>query len=148
MMAPHAPSIIPVHSADQMALAYALRRRVFVEEQGIDERLERDEDDLHALHVLAMDGDQVVGCGRSVRSGEWIKIGRMAVLAERRGQGIGRAVLDYLLEAGRQQGAKAAYLHAQVTAEGFYLKRGFRPVGGLFEEAGIQHRRMELALCS
>ncbi|HEV3111282.1 MAG TPA: GNAT family N-acetyltransferase [Candidatus Binataceae bacterium] len=145
-MAPAAVEIVPVRNADQMALAYAIRRRVFIEEQGIDENLERDDDDLRAIHVLAVRGAQAVGCGRMVTSEAGAKIGRMAVLPKCRGRGIGRMVLDYLVSAARQHGVKLAYLHAQVPVEGFYLKRGFHPVGGVFEEAGIPHRKMELPL--
>ena len=145
-MAPAAAAIVPVRSAAQIALAYAIRRRVFIEEQQIDETLERDVDDLRAIHVLAMHGAQPVGCGRMVESAAGAKIGRMAVLPEYRGRGIGRQVLDYLVVAARERGARLAYLHAQVPVEGFYLKYGFRPVGEVFEEAGIPHRRMELPL--
>lgn len=145
-MAPAAAVIVPVRSAAQIVLAYAIRRRVFIEEQRIDETLERDVDDLCAIHVLAMRDAQAVGCGRMIESAAGAKIGRMAVLPEYRGRGIGRQVLDYLVAAARERGARLAYLHAQVPVEGFYLKYGFRPVGGVFEEAGIPHRRMELAL--
>ncbi|HXR37117.1 MAG TPA: GNAT family N-acetyltransferase [Candidatus Binataceae bacterium] len=145
-MAPAAAAIVPVRSAAQIALAYAIRRRVFIEEQQIDETLERDVDDLRAIHVLAMHDAQPVGCGRMVESAAGAKIGRMAVLPEYRGSGIGRQVLDCLVAAARERGARLAYLHAQVPVEGFYLKYGFRPVGEVFEEAGIPHRRMELAL--
>jgi predicted GNAT family N-acyltransferase len=70
----------------------------------------------------------------------------MAVLKERRGEGIGRAVLDYLIDAARRRGFGTAVLHAQLHAEGFYLKSGFQPVGDVFEEAGIPHREMTRAL--
>ena len=145
-MAPAAAAIVPVLTAQQMAAAYSIRRRVFIEEQGIDETIEHDIDDLSAIHVLALRGAQPVGCGRMVESAAGAKIGRMAVLPECRGGGIGRQVLDYLVAAARRRGARLAYLHAQVPVEGFYLKRGFRPVGEVFEEAGIPHRRMELPL--
>ncbi len=145
-MTPAATAIVPVRSAAQIALAYAIRRRVFIDEQRIDEAIERDVDDLRAIHVLAMLEAQAVGCGRMVESAAGAKIGRMAVVPEYRGRGIGRAVLDYLVAAARGRGARLAYLHAQVPVEGFYLKYGFRPVGEVFEEAGIAHRRMELAL--
>jgi len=145
-MAPAAAEIVPVRSADQMATAYAIRRRVFIEEQGIDEALERDADDLRAIHVLALRDGQAVGCGRMMLSAAGAKIGRMAVLPDLRGHGIGRMVLDYLVAAARQYGARLAYLHAQVPVEGFYLKGGFRPVGDVFEEAGIPHRKMVLPL--
>ncbi len=145
-MAPAAVEIVPVRTAEQMAAAYAIRRRVFIEEQRIDENLERDFDDLRALHVLAMRGGQAVGCGRMMLSISGAKIGRMAVLPEYRGRGIGRLLLDHLVSAARQIGARLAYLHAQVPVEGFYLRYGFAPAGGIFEEAGIPHRKMKLAL--
>jgi predicted GNAT family N-acyltransferase len=144
-MAPAASVIVPVRSADQMARAYAIRRRVFIEEQRIDADLERDIDDMSAIHVLALDGEQAVGCGRMVYSHKGAKIGRMAVLPDWRGHGIGRLVLDYLVAAAREAGAHRIYLHAQVPVEGFYLKCGFDPIGEVFEEAGIPHRLMELA---
>lgn len=145
-MAPAAVEIVPVRTAEQMAAAYTIRRRVFIEEQGIDENLERDFDDLRALHVVAIENDQAVGCGRMMLSAVGAKIGRMAVLRSHRGRGIGRIVLDYLVSVARQSGAKLAYLHAQVPVEGFYLKYGFQPIGDIFEEAGIPHRKMVLPL--
>jgi predicted GNAT family N-acyltransferase len=145
-MAPAAVEIAPVRTADQMAAAYAIRRRVFIEEQRIDPDLERDHYDLSALHVLALDNGQAVGCGRVVLTAAGAKIGRMAVLQDQRGRGIGRMVLDQLVAMARRNGAKLAYLHAQVPVEGFYLKSGFRPSGPVFQEAGIPHRRMDLPL--
>ncbi len=144
-MAP-AVEIVPVRSADQMAAAYAIRRRVFIEEQSIDQNLERDHYDLSALHVLALQDGHPAGCGRMVLTAAGAKIGRMAVLPEHRGRGLGRMVLDHLIALARRNGAVLAYLHAQVAVEGFYLKRGFQPVGEVFEEAGIPHRKMLMAL--
>jgi predicted GNAT family N-acyltransferase len=72
-----------------------------------------------------------------------VKIGRMAVIHELRGTGIGAQILRFLIERARADGVRKAILHAQLTAEGFYLKEGFTPVGGVFDEAGIAHRLME-----
>jgi len=129
-----------------MQQAWALRRKVFIEEQHVPEAIEMDSDDGAATHVLALDGDVAVGCGRMVAHGDHVKIGRMAVLRERRGQGIGRRVLEYLMELARTQGFRRAVLHAQLTAEGFYLKNGYTPRGEVFEEAGIAHRLMDREL--
>jgi predicted GNAT family N-acyltransferase len=145
-MTPAGVEIVPIRDAEQMALAFEIRRRVFVEEQQIDEILERDQDDLSAIHVLALQDGQAVGCGRMKLSIVGAKIGRMAVIPQSRGRGIGRKVLDHLVAAARQYGAGLAYLHAQVPVEGFYLKYGFSPIGAVFEEAGIPHRKMELPL--
>jgi len=129
-----------------MEQAWALRRRVFIDEQKVPEEIELDADDARALHALALEGGRPVGCGRMLARGDYAKIGRMAVLAERRGAGIGRRVLQFLVERARQRGFRRAVLDAQLHAEGFYLKQGFTPVGEVFEEAGIMHRRMERAL--
>jgi predicted GNAT family N-acyltransferase len=72
-----------------------------------------------------------------------MKIGRMAVLQNRRGAGIGRRVLEFLMDAARRQGYRKAALDARLHAEGFYHKCGYIPKGEPFEEAGIMHRLME-----
>jgi predicted GNAT family N-acyltransferase len=147
MDAPPAISVIEIgHDRSRMEQAWALRRRVFIEEQRVPEEIELDADDAHAFHALALEGARPVGCGRMLEHGDYVKIGRMAVLAERRGAGIGRRVLQFLVEHARQRGFRRAVLDAQLHAEGFYLKQGFTPVGEVFEEAGIMHRRMERAL--
>src|SRR5208282_191634 len=138
--------VIEVRSPAAMEQAWALRRRVFIEEQLVPEALEMDDQDAVATHVLALDGDLVVGCGRMVADGDHVKIGRMAVARERRGEGIGRRVLEALMDLARQQGFRQAILHAQLTAEGFYLKQGYIPRGEVFEEAGIAHRLMDREL--
>lgn len=140
---PSAITVIEITAPAQMDQAWALRRLVFIEEQHVPEEIEMDEDDANAFHALALDRDLPVGCGRMIRHGDEVKIGRMAVLRERRGSGIGRKVLQFLMETARRQGCRKAILHAQITAEGFYLKNGYIPVGEIFEEAGIAHRRME-----
>jgi predicted GNAT family N-acyltransferase len=65
------------------------------------------------------------------------------VLHEFRKTGVGAHILRFLIDRARARGLRKAVLHAQLTAEGFYLKEGFNPVGDVFEEAGIAHRKME-----
>jgi predicted GNAT family N-acyltransferase len=126
--------------------AWEIRRRVFIEEQHVPEEIELDADDAHAFHALALERGNPVGCGRMVPRGEYVKIGRMAVLKNRRGEGIGRALLQFLMEHARRSGFRRAVLDAQAHAEAFYRKQGFIAVGEIFQEAGIAHRRMERAL--
>ena len=139
----HGLSIVAIETPEQMRAAHQIRRRVFIEEQHVPEEIELDEDDAHALHALATLDGKPVGCGRYVIHGvEEVKIGRMAVLAELRGAGIGREILKFLMRAARERAFRRAVLHAQLTAEGFYLRNGFAPVGDAFDEAGIPHRKM------
>ncbi|HKV56295.1 MAG TPA: GNAT family N-acetyltransferase [Candidatus Binataceae bacterium] len=135
-------TVVEVTERSQMEQAWTIRRAVFIEEQHVPEAIEMDADDAVAFHALALDGTTPVGCGRMVVHGDHVKIGRMAVLRARRGEGIGRQVLEFLMERARQRGFHRAVLHAQLTAEGFYLKQGYHPEGDVFEEAGIAHRQM------
>jgi len=140
-------TVVEVTAPAQMREAHAIRRRVFIEEQHVPEEIELDDDDAHAFHALATLDGRTVGCGRYVAHGQdEIKIGRMAVVKELRGSGIGRDILNFLMAAARERGFTRAVLHAQLSAEGFYLRNGYAPLGGVFDEAGIPHRKMECAL--
>jgi predicted GNAT family N-acyltransferase len=138
--------IVPIESTEQMKHAHDIRRRVFIEEQHVPEEIEMDDDDAHAFHALAILDGTPVGCGRFVAHGNEVKIGRMAVLPNLRTRGIGREILLFLMRIARERGYRHAILHAQMTAEGFYLKNGYTPIGEVFEEAGIAHRKMERVL--
>jgi predicted GNAT family N-acyltransferase len=90
--------------------------------------------------VLASDGDgSPIGTGRLLPDGH---IGRMAVLADWRGKGVGRALLERLLEEAAGLGMRRLALHAQTQAAGFYRRFGFVEEGPEFMEAGIPHRTM------
>jgi predicted GNAT family N-acyltransferase len=121
-----------------------VREQVFVEEQGVPRELEWDGEDEGAVHILALtEAGQAVGCARLLPSGQ---IGRMAVLEEWRGTGLGRRLLEASIEAATADGHRLAFLHAQTYAADFYRKAGFRETGDPFEEAGIPHIGMELLL--
>lgn len=130
----------PAVDADDLAAAFAVRTRVFVDEQGVPAELERDALDALCRHVLAVDATgQAVGAGRIAPDG---RIGRLAVRADRRGRGIGDAMLRALLAAARDAGLRSTYLHAQLQAMALYARAGFVAEGPCFEEAGIAHRTM------
>ena len=123
--------------------AFEIRRRVFLMEQNVPQDEEFDEDDKKALHVLAVVDGKAVATGRLVFREEYARVGRMAVLAEHRTHGIGRAILQELVHAATERGVRRIVLHAQVHAIGFYQAFGFQASGEVFEEAGIPHRVME-----
>ena len=120
----------------------SIRRRVFVEEQGVPPELEWDGCDEYAFHVLAFSNGQALATGRLLPYGH---LGRMAVLRELRGRGIGSQVLQTLLALATREQIEPIFLHAQLSALTFYMKHGFRTCGEVFGEAGIAHIRMELA---
>lgn len=115
----------------------AIRTRVFVEEQRVPEELEWDYEDEHGYHVMALTADGTpIGTGRLLRDGH---IGRMAVLKEWRGKGVGSALLKFLLVIAYKMGFDEVKLHAQTHAVAFYARHGFMVEGGEFMEAGIPH---------
>src|SRR5574337_69900 len=129
---------------DQRAALLDLRDKVFIQEQGVPEARERDGLDVDCWHVLARDdAGEPIGCGRLAPTH---RIGRMAVLPGWRGQGVGVALLRELLGRARAQGWSEVALDAQVSAIGFYERAGFVAYGEEFEDAGLPHRAMRLAL--
>lgn len=122
----------------------AVRDPVFVVEQQVPVGLERDALDAQCTHVLAFDAEnRPIGTGRLTPQHT---IGRMAVLAEWRGRGVGDALLVRLIALAKAKAWQEVSLHAQVSAIGFYRKHGFTPFGPVYEEAGILHQSMSLSL--
>lgn len=122
----------------------AVREPVFVIEQQVPVEEEWDELDPLCLHVIARDAAQrPIGTGRLTPER---KIGRMAVLAEWRGLGVGAALLEVLIDAARNRGWPEVTLHAQTHALPFYAAQGFEAFGDEFMEAGIPHRKMRKRL--
>lgn len=120
--------------------AQPIRETVFVQEQKVPAELELDEFDAASLHAVARGpAGEAIGTGRLLADGH---IGRMAVLAAWRGKGVGRALLETLMDEARQRGLSRLVLNAQTEATGFYERFGFVADGGIFMDAGIPHVRM------
>jgi predicted GNAT family N-acyltransferase len=143
---PGAIAVREITRPEERDQAFAIRRRVFQDEQGVPADEEFDADDERAVHVLADMNGIPVGTGRIVFQPGYAKIGRMAVLKEYRRHGVGRAILIDLSRIAAERGVTRLVLHAQVHAIPFYEALGFRVVGGEFAEAGIPHRRMEVQI--
>jgi predicted GNAT family N-acyltransferase len=125
---------------DEVAAALALRHRVFCEEQGVPEELERDEHDATALHLVAVDGSgAVVATCRLVRRGSATVLGRMAVERSHRGRGVGARLLEAAHAEAAAAGAREVELHAQIEVREFYARAGYVAEGEEFQEAGIAH---------
>ena len=125
----------------------ALRRAVFIDEQGISEADEFDDLDAHALHLLACAQGVPVGTARLLFTGDLGKIGRVCVLRDWRGHGLGAALILAGLDQFRARpGLRRARLSAQTAALGFYEKLGFVAHGPVYDDAGIPHRDMDLTL--
>ncbi|OYY93980.1 MAG: hypothetical protein B7Y41_08570 [Hydrogenophilales bacterium 28-61-23] len=128
---------------DEAAIA-EIRRKVFIEEQGVPEALEWEKMDPVCHWFVALSPERkLIGI---VRLTDAARIGRMAVLPDWRLRGVGRALLDAALHAAFALGFGQVRLSAQTHAIPFYARRGFIAEGPEYLDAGIPHRSMTLTL--
>jgi predicted GNAT family N-acyltransferase len=137
-------SVQKVSGEQQLSQVLALRKAVFVDEQGVPASLEYTGDET-AHHFLATDSGRPCGTARWRKTAGGFKLERFAVLPEYRRKGVGAALLTAVL-ADLPDDPVPVYLNAQLTAVPFYERYGFKRVGELFEEAGLQHQKMERAV--
>ena len=131
---------------EDMADVLEVRRVVFIVGQDVPEHEERDGKDDEAIHLIAHDDGKAVGTARILLLDGVGKIGRVAVLDEQRGRGLGKEIMLAALAELRREGVGRAKLAAQTHAVGFYEALGFVAEGPEFMDAGIPHRNMLLDL--
>ncbi|MFJ9148946.1 GNAT family N-acetyltransferase [Streptomyces sp. NPDC102270] len=156
-MSSHAYAVRVAEDPADREACFAVRKVVFVGEQGVPEDIEYDAYDAVAVHVLAVREDGVpLGTGRLLfgeaaagKTGGDASVGslgRLAVTREARGLGVGAALVRAVEEAARARGLIAVDLHAQTHALGFYERLGYVAYGPEFPDAGIPHRAMRRVL--
>lgn len=129
------------------AHARAVRRGVFVEEQGFSAIGEFDDVDRTSLHVVGFEEGVPVCTGRMFEETPGVKhVGRVAVLSRKRGSGLGLAMMELFAEKAREQGAKKIVLSAQADKEGFYERAGYVSTGKKTLDEGVPHVEMMLEL--
>lgn len=136
-----------VDGDEELEAALAVRRAVFVEEQGVPEHRELDGRDDTATHYIAYDGDRAVGAARRREYDDSrAKVERVAVRESERGRGIGRALMDAVEADAAEADYDEVILHAQVPVVSFYEDLGYEVTSEEFEDAGIPHREMRKPL--
>jgi len=123
--------------------AFTIRQRVFVDEQHVSEDLEFDGLDDDAVHFIMYSHKKPIGCARLRIYEDTVKLERVAVLKEYRGNGCGTQIMEYLFTYCRQKNLHHLTLHSQTYVSGFYEKLGFIKKGNTFFEAGLEHIAME-----
>ncbi|KAB1188204.1 MULTISPECIES: GNAT family N-acetyltransferase [Haloferax] len=130
--------------------AFAVRKAVFVDEQGVDEEIEWDEfdePDADAVHFVAYQDDEAIGAARLREYEPGVgKVERVAVLESARGAGWGRRLMETLESEAGTRGFDTLVLHGQTSAEGFYHGLDYETTSDVFDEAGIPHVKMEKSL--
>jgi predicted GNAT family N-acyltransferase len=142
----------PVTTFAEREAVFAIRMTVFVEEQAVPPEEELDAYDVSAAHFLArLSTDPrtsgIIGTARLLDKGHGVgKIGRVAVLREHRGQGVGALLMRRVEQAARANGYTELILEAQTHALPFYEKLGYVAEGDIFLDCNIEHRLMRKPL--
>ena len=129
-----------VANAKEMDIVRDIRHRVFIMEQNVPQHVEVDQFEESARYLLATLDGHFAGTARWRKTTKGIKLERFAVLKENRTYGVGRALVEFMLE--KVINEAVVYLHAQDHVIIFYKKFGFQPVGDYFYEGGISHQEM------
>ena len=135
-----------VQTPEEFDCCVAIRTTVFVEEQEVPLELEMDEYDAIATHFLLRDGETPLATARLLDKHGLAKIGRVAVLKEARGQGLGLLLMSAVIEEARLRGFTESVLDAQTYAVPFYARLGYVAEGEEFDDAGIPHFLMRRKL--
>lgn len=140
-------SVLPITNPADLETAFAIRRQVFVDEQHVSPEEEYDEFEPTSTHFLVRVDGVPAGTSRWRRTSGGVKLERFAVLPEFRGRGVGKALVQTVLDdvfSQQPEPIERIYLNAQLKAMPLYASFGFVAVGPMFEEAGIQHYKMVL----
>ena len=135
-------------TAEEIAACLAVRRRVFIEEQGVPEHDELDDLDHVARHFIATPekaspAHGAIGTARLVFLDDGTaKIQRVAVLKEQRKRGVGAALMFALEGEAARARCTTVILGSQLHALKFYERLGYDAYGDVFLDAGIEHRMM------
>ena len=129
---------------DEYELLTMIREKVFIEEQEVTSQLEWDGMDKDAIHFLAFKDKKGVGCARAFVIQNRMQLGRMAVLREYRGEGIGSALIETAMTLAKLNQLSGIYISARCHAIDFYKKFGFEVTSDIYLDAEIPHRDMKL----
>ncbi len=136
------PTCRKTQTPEEREEAFAIRRTVFIDEQGVPEDIEYDEFEDSAIHFICHVDGKPVGAGRLSILDHKLKVERIAILKEYRSQGLGKLIVGTVLKECSRYPGKLIGGHAQLIAREFYEELGFRAIGEVFDEAGIPHIEM------
>ena len=121
-----------------------IREKVFIEEQKVTPQLEWDGMDEEAIHFLVYKDEKAIGCARAIVIENYMQLGRMAVLKEYRGEGIGNNLIEKAVITAKLNQLSSIHISAQCHAIDFYKKFGFKVISDIYLDAEIPHRDMRL----
>lgn len=138
-------------SATSLAEHFAIRRRIFVQEQQLFAADDRDDHDLEpgVVHVVGLVGGTICGTVRLYPLGGDAAVwqgDRLAVLRPQRHLGLASPLVRFAVGTAGNLGGREMLAHVQRDNVGFFEKLGWSRVGELEVYVGMPHQRMVTAL--
>ena len=121
--------------------AKLIREQVFIQEQQIAVEDEWDAEDAVSVHFVVYDQDQPIATARLLKNNS---VGRVAVLKSHRGLGIGKLLMQQIIQQAKHEQREFLKLSSQVHAIQFYAGLGFNVEGEQYLDCGIPHIEMRL----
>jgi predicted GNAT family N-acyltransferase len=134
--------VLIINSKQQLEDAFAIRKKVFVEEQQVPEEEEIDHLESEATHFILHCDGKPAGAGRFRMVDDYGKIERICILKEFRGNGSGQAIMERIQAYAKEKNVQTLKLNAQTQAIPFYDKLGYEVISEEFLDAGIPHKTM------
>lgn len=132
------------HGSPEFDSAVALRDRVLRRPLGLRFTAQQLAAESTCVHVAGVLNERfVAACVIAPVEDGCFKIRQVAVDFDFQRMGLGRQLMEFVHHHVDAMGGTKVFCHARDVAVPFYLKLGYRTVGGYFEEVSIQHIRME-----
>lgn len=131
-----------VKNKNDLKQVYKIREIVFIKEQKVPKIREIDEFEKIAKHFLVFYKNKPIGCARVRFIGKKAKLERIALFKKYRSKGLGKIIMNYLIDYCKRMKVEEIILHSQYYIRDFYKKCGFKPRGKMFMDAGIRHIEM------
>lgn len=129
---------------EEVLKCFEIREDIFLEEQKIFQASDRDDHDRNAIHIVAVQGEEIVGTVRVYQEGEGIWYGgRLAVLQAHRGRVVGKLLVRKAVEVVKGRNARRFYAYIQDKNVLFFKRLGWIPLGEI-RKYGLPHQLMEL----
>ncbi len=140
------------HSArthDELAQALAIRREVFVREQGMFRNSDTDEHDRESISLVAKTDGKIIGSVRvfpgEKGNGHWTG-SRLAVRKESRSFRVGALLVKEAMKRVKKNGCAVFTAHIQEKNINFFSKLGWKSIGPVEDYFGRPHRLMQADL--
>lgn len=135
--------VIECKTKDQVVDHFIIRKIVFVDEQNITLEEEYDWVEKERILFLVNYNGIHVGTARLKLGDNFSKIERVCILKEYRNKGVGKVLIEELINYSHNKNIYEIHLGAQTQAMGFYEKCGFVKYGDLYYDANIPHYNMK-----